>query len=142
MRVVPYSGDIESRRIIEQNELYDPNNILKTGEFSSSDARNLPCLTQVVSRALVDVVLATYESLEKNIDTFRHVTRWDTLVVDEGQRLKSGTQGLLFNALQSLNIGHHILLSGTPLNNNIIELFNLLSFIGASRLGVSIPLAR
>ncbi|KAK4056311.1 hypothetical protein OIO90_002755 [Microbotryomycetes sp. JL221] len=106
MRVVPYSGDIESRRIIEEYELYDLQNNLKT-----------------------DVVLATYESLEKNIETFRHVSRWDTLVVDEGQRLKSGTQGLLFNALQSLNIGHHILLSGTPLNNNIIELFNLLSFI-------------
>ncbi|KAM0792856.1 hypothetical protein ACM66B_002620 [Microbotryomycetes sp. NB124-2] len=106
MRVVPYSGDIESRRIIEEYELYDQGGNLKT-----------------------DVVLATYESLEKNIETFRNVSRWDALVVDEGQRLKSGTQGLLFNALQSLNIGHHVLLSGTPLNNNIIELFNLLSFI-------------
>ncbi|KAK4049413.1 hypothetical protein OIV83_004146 [Microbotryomycetes sp. JL201] len=106
MRVVPYSGDIESRRIIEDYELYDLSGNLKT-----------------------DVVLATYESLEKNIETFRGVSRWDALVVDEGQRLKSGTQGLLFNALQSLNIGHHVLLSGTPLNNNIIELFNLLSFI-------------
>lgn len=66
-----------------------------------------------------DVVLATYEALEKNIEVFRQVQRWDTLVVDEGQRLKSGTNGLLFNALQSLNIGNRILLSGAHMRSRV-----------------------
>jgi hypothetical protein len=34
------------------------------------------------------------------------------VAVDEGQRLKSGPKGLLFQALNSLNIGQRILLSG------------------------------
>ncbi|SCV72600.1 BQ2448_4137 [Microbotryum intermedium] len=106
MRVVPFSGDIESRQIIEEFELYDPKGQLKT-----------------------HVVLATYEALEKNISVFQRVQRWECLVVDEGQRLKSGKNGLLFVALQSLRITHRVLLSGTPLNNNLEELFNLLHFI-------------
>ncbi|ORY90852.1 hypothetical protein BCR35DRAFT_299456 [Leucosporidium creatinivorum] len=106
MRVVPYSGDVESRRIIEEFELFDASGALKT-----------------------HVVLATYEALEKNIHVFRNVQRWDCLVVDEGQRLKSGPGGHLWDALETLNINHRVLLSGTPLNNNLTELFNLLNFI-------------
>lgn len=63
------------------------------------------------------------------------MARWDVLVVDEGQRLKSGPKGLLFDALQSLNINLRVLLSGTPLNNNLTELFNLLHFINPSKYG-------
>ena len=50
-------------------------------------------------------------------------------MVDEGQRLKGGEGGKLFDAIKALNISHRILLSGTPLNNNLPELFNLLGFI-------------
>lgn len=89
-----------------------------------------------------DVVVATYEALEKNINVFKRVARWDCLVVDEGQRLKSGTDGLLFTALNSLNINHRVLLSGTPLNNNITELFNLLHFIGVAPFARSLAFAR
>ncbi|GAA5951446.1 hypothetical protein JCM21900_004412 [Sporobolomyces salmonicolor] len=106
MRVVPYSGDADSRRIVEKYELFAPNGILKA-----------------------HVVLATYEALEKNVSVFRKVKRWDCLVVDEGQRLKSGKSGQLWRAIQELNISQKILLTGTPLNNNLTELFNLLSFI-------------
>lgn len=88
---------------------------------------NLPLTSCLRS---LDVVLATYEALEKNIHVFRAVQRWDCLVVDEGQRLKAGEGNALHDALKTLEIGHRILLSGTPLNNNIVELFNLLSFIG------------
>lgn len=35
----------------------------------------------------------------------------------------------IFNNLKTLNSVHRILLTGTPLNNNIRELFNLLNFL-------------
>ncbi|GAA5891901.1 hypothetical protein JCM5296_003266 [Sporobolomyces johnsonii] len=106
MRVVPYSGDADSRRIVEKYELFAPTGTLKA-----------------------HVVLATYEALEKNVSVFKKVKRWDCLVVDEGQRLKSGKSGQLWRAILELNISQKILLTGTPLNNNLTELFNLLSFI-------------
>jgi SNF2 family DNA or RNA helicase len=36
---------------------------------------------------------------------------------------------LIFNRLRTLNTAHRILMTGTPLNNNIRELFNLLNFL-------------
>lgn len=91
-------GDADSRKIIEKYELFDASGSLKT-----------------------HVVLVTYEALQGNTAVLRKVDRWDTLVVDEGQRLKSGKDSQLFSAIASLNIGHRILLSGTPLNNNLRE---------------------
>lgn len=38
MRVVPYSGDVESRRIIEEFELFDVSGALKTRESLVSSA--------------------------------------------------------------------------------------------------------
>ncbi|GAA5979555.1 hypothetical protein JCM10908_002967 [Rhodotorula pacifica] len=106
MRVVPYNGDGESRKIVEDFEMFDPNGSLKT-----------------------HVVLATYEALQGNGAVFRRVPRWDCLVVDEGQRLKGGKASQLYSVINTLRIGHRVILSGTPLNNNLRELFNLLAFI-------------
>jgi len=106
IRVVPYSGGKDDRKVIEDHEMFTRKGELKT-----------------------HVVVVTYEALEKNAAVFRRVGRWDTLVVDEGQRLKGGKQGLLFKALATLNIGHKVILSGTPIQNNVLELFNLLHFL-------------
>lgn len=107
LRVVPYAGSHVNLEIIEQFELFD------------SSGKTLR----------THVVLSTYETVARNVVVLRKVVRWDVVVVDEGQRLKSGPKGLLFAALSTLNIGQRILLTGTPLNNNITELFNLLHFI-------------
>ncbi|GAA5841516.1 hypothetical protein JCM9279_000677 [Rhodotorula babjevae] len=106
MRVVPYNGDANSRKIIEDYELFDSHGALKT-----------------------QVVLATYEAFANNASVFRKVDRWDCLVVDEGQRLKAGPDSLLYGGIASLRVAQRIILTGTPLNNNIKELFNLLCFI-------------
>lgn len=42
--------------------------------------------------------------------------------------MKNNT-GLLFQRLKKLNVVHRVLLTGTPLNNNLRELFNLLNFL-------------
>lgn len=95
----PYSqGDGESRKIVEDYELFDSRGALKT-----------------------HVVLATYEAVAGNARVFRKVDRWDCLVVDEGQRLKAGPDSQLYGAIASLRVAQRVLLTGTPLNNNIKE---------------------
>jgi SNF2 family DNA or RNA helicase len=59
------------------------------------------------------VVLATYEALQGNGAVFRRVPRWDCLVVDEGQRLKGGKASQLYSVIDTLRIGHRVILSGT-----------------------------
>ncbi|KXJ90825.1 hypothetical protein Micbo1qcDRAFT_195696 [Microdochium bolleyi] len=54
--------------------------------------------------------------------------QWGGLIVDEGQRLKN-EDSLLYRALSEIRFPCRILLTGTPLQNNKRELFNLLQFI-------------
>ncbi|KAI5927437.1 PHD/FYVE-zinc-finger like domain-containing protein [Camillea tinctor] len=77
------------------------------------------------------VVIMSYEAAANVKSVFSSV-KWVGLIVDEGQRLKNeDTQ--LYRSLQDMNIPCRILLTGTPLQNNKRELFNLLQFIDPKR---------
>ncbi|EFP79575.2 uncharacterized protein PGTG_05896 [Puccinia graminis f. sp. tritici CRL 75-36-700-3] len=110
VKCVPLPGDSDSCEVVQNWELF---------KTSGKSKRQLAA----------SVVLATYQSAEKHANLLREVQRWEVVIVDEGQRLKSGAKGGLFRALSSLRVGHRILMSGTPLNNNLGELFNLLAFL-------------
>lgn len=73
------------------------------------------------------VVILSYEAAVEARTTFRNVN-WAGLIVDEGQRLKND-ESQLYLALQSMKIPFRLLLTGTPLQNNKRELFNLLQFV-------------
>ncbi|KAI2464457.1 PHD/FYVE-zinc-finger like domain-containing protein [Annulohypoxylon bovei var. microspora] len=73
------------------------------------------------------VVIMSYDAANTIKNTFPGVN-WVGLIVDEGQRLKNeDTQ--LYKTLVELKVPCRILLTGTPLQNNKRELFNLLQFI-------------
>ncbi|WVF69124.1 hypothetical protein IAT40_003898 [Kwoniella sp. CBS 6097] len=111
MRVVPYYGESASRKIISKYELYHKG---QQGKAEGLKAH---------------VVLTTYDMITSSeFKVFRGIPRWETLCIDEGQRLKSDGS-LIFNRLKTLNSVHRVLLTGTPLNNNLRELFNLLNFL-------------
>ncbi|KAL8829002.1 MAG: hypothetical protein Q9191_002267 [Dirinaria sp. TL-2023a] len=78
------------------------------------------------------IVITSYEAAQK--EAFRKVFRgvnWRGLVVDEGQRLKND-ENLLYGSLSALQIPFKLLLSGTPMQNNPRELYNLLQFLDTS----------
>lgn len=75
------------------------------------------------------VVIMSYDSI-KDTDTrsrFNSV-KWAGLIVDEAQALKND-ESSIYKALSAINIPFKLLLTGTPLQNNKRELFNLLQFI-------------
>ena len=73
------------------------------------------------------IVVTSYTTPITDAATLRKIP-WQALIVDEGQRLKNdGTQ--LYAELQKYRIHHKVLLTGTPLQNNPRELFNLLQFL-------------
>lgn len=79
------------------------------------------------------VVIMSYDSTQdpKTSQRFSSV-KWAGLVVDEGQRLKND-RSLLYQALRVMKIPFRLLLTGTPLQNNKRELFNLIQFIDHSQ---------
>ncbi|OCF38336.1 hypothetical protein I317_07902 [Kwoniella heveanensis CBS 569] len=114
MRVVPYYGESASRKIISKYELYHKGEQWKAEGLKAH------------------VVLTTYDMITgAEFRVFRGIPRWEVLCIDEGQRLKSDGS-LIFNRLKTLNTVHRVLLTGTPLNNNLRELFNLLNFLDPS----------
>ncbi|KDQ19888.1 hypothetical protein BOTBODRAFT_27309 [Botryobasidium botryosum FD-172 SS1] len=108
VRAVQYNGVAKSRDIIRQYELQHPGGAPK-----------------------YHVLVTTYDTIINQKDftqVFKSVSRWEALIVDEGQRLKSDSS-ILFRRLNDLHSMHRILMTGTPLNNNIRELFNLMNFL-------------
>lgn len=111
MRVVCYHGGKEPQRLAYQYELF-PN--------GSKDMK-------------AHVVIMSYDSAQDDhTRTLFKSVHWIGMVVDEGQRLKND-ENLLYGALRSMRVPWRLLLTGTPLQNNKRELFNLLQFIDPSK---------
>jgi SNF2 family DNA or RNA helicase len=107
IQVVTYFGTQYSRQMARDYEMFPRN------------GKNLHC----------HVVIASYESmLDDEAKRVLNKVPWAGLVVDEGQRLKND-KSQLYERLCRMEFGFKALLTGTPLQNNIRELFNLLQFL-------------
>ncbi|KAM6921156.1 chromodomain-helicase-DNA-binding protein 1-like [Xenentodon cancila] len=78
----------------------------------------------------VQVLLTTYELCLKDALFLKRWT-WSVLVVDEAHRLKN-QKSLLHETLSEFSVGFRVLLTGTPIQNNLQELYSLLSFVEPS----------
>lgn len=77
--------------------------------------------------------IISYETLRKYFSDLRGYV--DIVVADEGHRLKSVSGNKTIAALQGLSAGRKILLTGTPLQNNLSELFAMVDFVRPGSLG-------
>ncbi|KAF6072606.1 SNF2 N-terminal domain family protein [Candida albicans] len=74
-----------------------------------------------------NIILTSYEISIRDFNKLVKIN-WKYLIVDEGHRLKN-SQCLLIKILKKLNVSNRLLLTGTPLQNNLNELWSLLNFI-------------
>lgn len=58
------------------------------------------------------------------------------VICDEGHRLKN-SENLTYQALNSLNCKRRVLISGTPIQNDLLEYFSLINFVNPGLLGTS-----
>ncbi|XP_036127933.1 chromodomain-helicase-DNA-binding protein 1-like isoform X2 [Molossus molossus] len=73
------------------------------------------------------VLLSTYEVCLKDA-SFLKSFHWSVLVVDEAHRLKNQSS-LLHKTLLEFSVVFNLLLTGTPIQNSLQELYSLLSFV-------------
>ncbi|XP_032673674.1 chromodomain-helicase-DNA-binding protein 1 isoform X3 [Odontomachus brunneus] len=104
MNFVTYLGDVSSRNVIREHEWC----------YSSK-------------RLKFNAILTTYEIVLKD-KTFLGALNWAVLLVDEAHRLKND-DSLLYKALAEFHTNHRLLITGTPLQNSLKELWALLHFI-------------
>jgi len=73
-------------------------------------------------------VLRDHKSIEEN--------RWDLIILDEGQRVKNW-EAKTSRMIKSLRSRFALVLSGTPLENRLDDLFSVVEFVDDRRLGPS-----
>lgn len=79
------------------------------------------------------VIIVSYETLRLNVEELKG-TPIGLMLCDEGHRLKNG-DSQTFSALNSLNVSRRVILSGTPIQNDLSEYFALISFANPDLLG-------
>lgn len=79
------------------------------------------------------VLIVSYETLRLNVGELAQ-TPIGLLLCDEGHRLKNG-ESQTFMALNGLNVQRRVILSGTPIQNDLSEYFALLNFANPGYLG-------
>uniref|UniRef100_A0A8C2WX18 Chromodomain helicase DNA binding protein 4 n=1 Tax=Cyclopterus lumpus TaxID=8103 RepID=A0A8C2WX18_CYCLU len=119
MYVVTYVGDKDSRAVIRENEFSFEGNAIRGGKKASKMKKD--------STVKFHVLLTSYELITIDQAVLGSI-EWACLVVDEAHRLKNN-QSKFFRILNNYPLQHKLLLTGTPLQNNLEELFHLLNFL-------------
>ncbi|CUM66719.1 uncharacterized protein PRCAT00004399001 [Priceomyces carsonii] len=74
-----------------------------------------------------DVVIASYEIVIKEKSSFKKFD-WEYIIIDEAHRIKN-EESLLSQIIRLFHSKNRLLITGTPLQNNLHELWALLNFI-------------
>lgn len=72
-------------------------------------------------------LVTTYEVIIQDVELLSQI-EWRISIIDEAHRLKN-QKCKLSEGLKLLDLEHRVLLTGTPLQNNVEELFSLLHFL-------------
>ncbi|KAK7208345.1 hypothetical protein BZA70DRAFT_273502 [Myxozyma melibiosi] len=80
-----------------------------------------------------DVVVTSYEYCRNDVDIVS-AQSWNYCVLDEGHIIKNANSKLT-KAVKRIAADHRLILSGTPIQNNVLELWSLFDFLMPGFLG-------
>jgi DNA repair and recombination RAD54-like protein len=78
-------------------------------------------------------MIVSYETL-RTLTTYLAGCKIGLLLCDEGHRLKN-SESQTFQALNGLDVSRRVILTGTPIQNDLSEYFSLLNFANPNFLG-------
>nr|XP_021189287.2 chromodomain-helicase-DNA-binding protein 7 isoform X2 [Helicoverpa armigera] len=119
MNVVVYHGSQQSKSMLQEYEFY----------YKNEHGEPIKEITKF------NVLITTFEIIVTDFQELKSFN-WRICVIDEAHRLKNRNCKLL-EGLRQLHLEHRVLLSGTPLQNNVNELFSLLNFLEPSQFSSS-----
>ncbi|RLV95746.1 Transcription regulatory protein SNF2 [Spathaspora sp. JA1] len=100
VKKITYKGTPNQRKVLQQD--------IRTGNFQ--------------------ILLTTYEYIIKDKTLLSRI-RWIHMIIDEGHRMKNASSKLSETLSHSYHSDYRLILTGTPLQNNLPELWALLNFV-------------
>jgi SNF2 family DNA or RNA helicase len=80
-----------------------------------------------------DVVLTTFTMLHKNYKLFTDI-KWHRIILDEAQNIKN-PKAQQSKSLFALKAKHYVALTGTPIENSVVDLWSIFNFLNRDYLG-------
>ena len=74
-----------------------------------------------------DVILTTYTTYKNDIDKYKNIN-FDYCIIDEAQNIKN-PDAIITKAIKNVNAKVRFALTGTPIENNLMELWSIFDFI-------------
>ncbi|KAL4804008.1 SNF2 family N-terminal domain-containing protein [Aspergillus unguis] len=108
---------------------------LMSGYGSGGSSSGLKAARKVVKRVVEEghVLVTTYSGLQSYASLLIPV-EWGGAVLDEGHKIRNPNTSITIHC-KELRTPHRIILSGTPMQNNLTELWSLFDFVFPMRLG-------
>mmetsp|Transcript_2659 Transcript_2659/g.4794 ORF Transcript_2659/g.4794 Transcript_2659/m.4794 type:complete len:1931 (-) Transcript_2659:2818-8610(-) len=110
MNAIVYHGNVDSRRIIQDYEW----------AYSGQTNPKGPPYKW-------DILITTYETILQDASKLRSIP-WEAIIIDEAHKIKNRSSRLV-GELKGFESKHRILLTGTPIQNNSLEVWALLHYI-------------
>ena len=98
--------------------------------FDKNDPRLIALKENILN---YNLIVTSYAVVEKAADLLMN-TRFKFIILDEGHLVKN-TKTNKFKALQLLKSDHKFILSGTPVQNKLLELWGIFEFLMPGYLG-------
>ena len=82
-----------------------------------------------------DLVVTSYALIRRDLERYREF-EFDTVVLDEAQHIKN-RQTLNAQAVKAIRARHRLVLTGTPLENSVLDLWSIFDFLMPGYLGTA-----
>jgi TATA-binding protein-associated factor len=116
----------------EINEYVAPS-VLKPLEYHGSPA-DRAALRPIIEKGEADVVIMSYDSLRADADALLTNRSWCYCILDEGHAIRN-PKSRVTQAVKKVRAENRLLLSGTPIQNDVVELWSLFDFLMPGFLG-------
>uniref|UniRef100_A0A3B5MB00 Helicase ATP-binding domain-containing protein n=1 Tax=Xiphophorus couchianus TaxID=32473 RepID=A0A3B5MB00_9TELE len=105
------------------------------GSKEDIDKQLVNFISQHGLKVATPILIISYETFRLHADVL-HRGKVGLVICDEGHRLKNA-DNQTYQALHSMNAQRRVLISGTPIQNDLLEYFSLVHFVNAGILGTA-----